>query len=35
MSPSASLGHDLKLPAFLESRRKDIEAVLPPLQVAA
>ena len=33
--PVGSLGHDLKLPAFLESRRKDIEAVLPPLQVAA
>ncbi|MFZ0122918.1 MAG: VOC family protein, partial [Xanthobacteraceae bacterium] len=33
--PVASLGHDLKLPSFLESRRKDIEAVLPPLEVAA
>ena len=33
--PAASLGRDLKLPQFLESRRKDIEAVLPPLgQVA-
>jgi len=26
-----SLGHDLKLPQFLESRRKEIEAVLPRL----
>jgi len=26
-----SLGRDLKLPQFLESRRKEIEAVLPPL----
>ena len=26
-----SLGHDLKLPPFLEARRKEIEAVLPPL----
>jgi len=25
------LGHDLKLPQFLESRRKEIESVLPPL----
>jgi glyoxalase family protein len=33
--PVASLGHDLKLPSFLESRHKDIEAVLPPLEVAA
>ena len=33
--PIASLGHDLKLPSFLEARRKDIEAVLPPLEVAA
>jgi glyoxalase family protein len=33
--PIASLGHDLKLPSFLESRRKEIEAVLPPLEVAA
>lgn len=29
-----SLGHDLKLPQFLESRRKEIEAVLPPLDTA-
>ena len=27
----ASLGRDLKLPPFLEARRKQIEAVLPPL----
>jgi glyoxalase family protein len=33
--PAASLGHDLKLPRFLEPRRKDIEAVLPPLDLAA
>ncbi len=30
--PVASLGTELKLPAFLESQRRDIEAVLPPLQ---
>jgi glyoxalase family protein len=29
--PLASLGSDLKLPGFLESRRKELEAVLPPL----
>jgi glyoxalase family protein len=29
--PVESLGHDLKLPPFLESRRKDIETVLPEL----
>jgi glyoxalase family protein len=29
--PVESLGHDLKLPPFLEDRRKDIEAVLPEL----
>jgi len=29
--PAATLGRDLKLPKFLEARRKDIEAVLPPL----
>jgi glyoxalase family protein len=29
-----SLGRDLKLPQFLESRRKEIEAVLPPLDTA-
>ena len=28
------LGRDLKLPAFLEPRRKEIEAVLPPLDIA-
>src|SRR5215475_9573204 len=33
--PVSSLGHDLKLPSFLEARRQDIEAVLPPLEVAA
>ena len=33
--PVSLLGHDLKLPSFLEARRKDIEAVLPPLEVAA
>jgi glyoxalase family protein len=33
--PAASLGRDLKLPRFLEARRKDIERVLPPLEVAA
>jgi glyoxalase family protein len=31
--PVESLGHDLKLPPFLEARRKEIEAVLPELQV--
>lgn len=29
--PRAELGHSLKLPAFLEPHRKDIENVLPPL----
>ena len=29
--PVASLGQSLKLPAFLEPRRKQIEQVLPPL----
>jgi glyoxalase family protein len=29
-----SLGRDLKLPPFLEARRKEIEAVLPPLDTA-
>ena len=29
-----SLGRDLKLPEFLEPRRKEIEAVLPPLDIA-
>ena len=33
--PVASLGHALKLPRFLEPRRKEIEAVLPPLERAA
>jgi glyoxalase family protein len=33
--PPALLGHALKLPHFLEQRRKEIEAVLPPLEVAA
>jgi glyoxalase family protein len=29
--PVESLGHELKLPPFLEGRRKEIEAVLPEL----
>ena len=33
--PVASLGHDLKLPRFLEPKRKQIEAALPPLEQAA
>lgn len=33
--PVESLGKDLKLPAFLEPRRKDIEKVLQPLERAA
>jgi glyoxalase family protein len=33
--PVMSLGEDLKLPAFLEPHRKDIENVLPPLEMAA
>jgi glyoxalase family protein len=33
--PVASLGHALKLPRFLEPRRREIEAVLPPLERAA
>jgi glyoxalase family protein len=33
--PLASLGTDLKLPAFLEPRRRQIEASLPPLPRAA
>jgi glyoxalase family protein len=33
--PVESLGHDLKLPPFLEARRKEIEAVLPDLHAAA
>jgi glyoxalase family protein len=32
--PVAALGHDLKLPPFLESRRKEIEALLPNLDNA-
>jgi glyoxalase family protein len=32
--PVASLGHDLKLPAFLEPRRREIEAALPPIELA-
>jgi glyoxalase family protein len=33
--PEPTLGTDLKLPSFLESRRKEIEAVLPPLREVA
>jgi glyoxalase family protein len=33
--PLASLGTALKLPRFLEPRRKELEAILPPLEVAA
>jgi glyoxalase family protein len=33
--PIATLGADLKLPRFLESKRQQIEAVLPALEVAA
>jgi glyoxalase family protein len=29
--PQASLGHALKLPRFLEPRRAELEATLPPL----
>jgi glyoxalase family protein len=32
--PLASLGRDLKLPSFLEARRRDIEAALPRLEQA-
>ena len=32
--PVETLGHYLKLPPFLEARRKEIEAVLPELQAA-
>jgi glyoxalase family protein len=32
--PVVSLGHDLKLPPFLETRRTDIEAALPKLDAA-
>jgi glyoxalase family protein len=30
--PVASLGRELKLPAFLESHRREIEAALPPVE---
>ena len=30
MKPVATLGRDLKLPPFLEARRAEIEAALPP-----
>jgi glyoxalase family protein len=30
--PATTLGTDLQLPPFLEPRREEIEAVLPPLQ---
>ena len=33
--PLATLGTDLKLPRFLEAKRKQIEAVLPELEAAA
>ena len=33
--PVESLGEHLKLPAFLEPHRKDIEGVLPSLERAA
>src|SRR5262249_39494199 len=33
--PLASLGRSLKLPAFLEPRRNEIEAALPPLEALA
>jgi glyoxalase family protein len=33
--PVAALGQNLKLPGFLEPRRREIEAVLPPLERAA
>jgi len=33
--PIATLGEALKLPSFLESRRKEIEGALPPLERAA
>jgi glyoxalase family protein len=32
--PLASLGRELKLPAFLISRRREIEAALPPIENA-
>ncbi len=33
--PQATLGEALQLPAFLEAHRSEIEAVLPPLEIAA
>ena len=33
--PLASLGQNLKLPPFLEPRRKELEAVLPSLELVA
>ena len=33
--PVASLGQALKLPSFLEGQRKEIEAILQPLEQAA
>jgi glyoxalase family protein len=33
--PMASLGQSLKLPPFLEGQRKEIEAILQPLEQAA
>jgi glyoxalase family protein len=33
--PIAALGRDLKLPSFLEARRQQIEAALPPLERVA
>jgi glyoxalase family protein len=33
--PRATLGGELKLPPFLEPRRRELEAVLPPLEVPA
>lgn len=32
--PLTALGTDLKLPSFLEPRRQDLEAMLPPLEAA-
>ncbi|MFW6024399.1 MAG: ring-cleaving dioxygenase, partial [Dichotomicrobium sp.] len=32
--PLTALGTDLKLPSFLEPRRQELEAVLPPLEAA-
>jgi glyoxalase family protein len=33
--PVAALGQTLQLPSFLEPKRKEIEAALPPLEKAA